>query len=45
MKEKKNFLPFYLYDKQYQPVVSLQTNRSQALFVRFFVVYIWTWCP
>ena len=42
---KKNFLPFYLYDKQYQPVVSLQTNRSQALFVRFFVVYIWTWCP
>ena len=42
---KKNFLPFYLYDKQYQPVVSLQTNCSQALFVRFFVVYIWTWCP
>ena len=42
---KKNFLPFFLYDKQYQPVVSLQTNSSQALFVRFFVVYICTWCP
>ena len=43
---KKSFLPFYLYEKQYQPVVSLQMNSSQALTVHFFVVYLsGTWCP